>query len=122
MATYYLIVDNPRLYNQKGKVHANSPWNKPKGYRFEITGRPITSESGRLIMPLGDGTWLDSGDMRLVTAPPPPDPKPPQPPDPQPSDEFATAAVILQGNTAQVNVTTSPDIEVSVTVNGVRIA
>lgn len=77
MATYYLIVDNPPLYNQKGKVHGNSPWNKPKGYRFEITGRPITSESGRLIMPLGDGTWLDADDIRLVTDTPPTEPPPP---------------------------------------------
>lgn len=54
-------------------------------------------------------------DFAIQPAPPPdPDPIPP----PATGDQQASAMVVLQGNKADVIITVSPDVELSIKVNG----
>lgn len=82
MATYYLNRDNPRLYNQSGKVHGDSPLKAAKGSAVTITGVTLKRDVG-YILPLGNGTYLHVNDVTTMSTPTPePDDstEPPPPP------------------------------------------
>lgn len=69
MTVYYADVDNPKLYNQNGKIHASSPLYIVKGTPVNVTGAEKVA-NGLTILPLGNGTWVNAADVNTGTTPP----------------------------------------------------
>lgn len=105
------------LYNQKGKIHGSSPKrgvNVPMEVSSNIVNVQERGES-RAVLTI-PGAYVLASALKDNVANPPPDPDPVPPP--ATGDQQASAMVVLQGNKADVFITVSPDVELSIKVNG----